>query len=253
VVLRSLSFDDLGGEGSPCLIELPYSMTQGGGLELFFREYSPTGGYFGVWSIVLADRPDIPARILSPVEEERVSEGMEPRTEPIELKPSLKKLRPGERLGTVKAPGRKKESPSAGERAKIKKEPSETGKKKEDGVKPSGKAGKTRGKKVIPEKKEAEPQKEEKERSAGDGEKGAKTKKRESAANKPREKSSHGGDEKRPGPEIELPREPDGSMRLRQPDDPLVPEIKGPDEDKNASPRPPRVEDKAEGLSDTIP
>lgn len=227
-VLRSLGFGDLGGERSLCLIEVPYSMTQGGELELLFREYSPTGGYFGVWSIVLADRPDIPVKILSPAEGERISEGMEPHTGPLELKPSLKKLRPGEKQGAGKAPGMKSEGSGTVERAKIKKGAPEKAGEKGDGARPPVKTGKSRGKAAVPEKKKPEP-------------------------DKPREKSSRGGEGKNPAPKIELPREPDGSMRLRQPDDPPAPEIKGPDEKKNAPPRLPRVEDKTKGLSDTIP
>ena len=253
MVLRSLSFGDLGGEGSLCLIEVPYSMTQGGELELFFREYSSTGGYFGVWSIVLADRPDIPSKILGPAEGERVSEGMEPRTGPLELKPSLKKLRPGERQESRKAPGMKREDSNAAERVKIKKGVLEKAGEKGEGTKPSVKAGKTRWKKAVPEKKKPGPEKKGKEQSAADGEKKQSVKKNEPATDKPREKSSRDGEGEKPAPKIELPREPDGSTRLRQPDDPLVPEIKGPDEKKNAPPRLPRVEDKARPYPDTNP
>ncbi len=259
IVLRSLRFGDLSGESNPCLIEIPYSMTQTGELELFFREYSPTGGYFGVRSIVLTDQPAIPRKIIVSTEKEKPADSMEPRSGLIESKPELKKLRTGkkekaEKPGSEKAPGKKKAGGIIDERAGSKDGTPEAGEKKSAEVKAATLKGaaktRGRGKVIAAEKKKPDAKKEGKKTPERDDEKKAQPKKNDSAQDRSAEKKAQGGEVRKAEPKIEVPREPDSSIKLRQPDDPSAPEIKAPDEKKNIQPKMPQVNDRTKDLPD---
>lgn len=259
LVLRSLRFGDLSGESNPCLIEIPYSLTQTGELELFFREHSPTGGYFGVWSIVLTDQPGIPKEIVVSTEKEKPADSMETRSGLVESKPELKKLRTGkkekaEKPVSEKTPGKKKAGGGIDERQGSRDGTLEAGKNKGAEVKGTTLKGaakaRGRGKGIVAEKKKPEAKRERKKPPARDDEKKAQPKKYDSAQDKSAEKKDLGGGVKKAVPKIEVPREPDSSIKLRQPDDPPAPEIRAHDEKNIIQPKLPQVNDKIKDLPD---
>ncbi|HPQ52006.1 MAG TPA: hypothetical protein PK253_02065 [Spirochaetota bacterium] len=59
-LLKSFRYRDLQEMRKPFVLNLPYEITYDGAVELKFREYSDTGGFWGVWDVVVSDQYDLP-------------------------------------------------------------------------------------------------------------------------------------------------------------------------------------------------
>ncbi|MDY6932639.1 MAG: hypothetical protein SVZ03_00275 [Spirochaetota bacterium] len=55
-LLRTLKFGSIAEDENPYMIEIPFELTTDGKIDLLFKEQSTSGGFFGVWDIILSDR-----------------------------------------------------------------------------------------------------------------------------------------------------------------------------------------------------
>ncbi len=67
---------DITYRNNPYRLELPYDLTLDGNIVLEFREYSHSGGFWGVWDVVVTDGPDLPASIEVPAVSESAESKM---------------------------------------------------------------------------------------------------------------------------------------------------------------------------------
>ena len=93
-LLKVLSFGDITHKKNPYRLPLPYDLTVDGKVEILFKEYSNTGGYWGIWDMVITDA----GYLAGPVKKGDVREGdkdsMKIRERIVEEKKELKKERP---------------------------------------------------------------------------------------------------------------------------------------------------------------
>jgi hypothetical protein len=59
-LLKSFRYKDLQEMRKPFVLSIPYEVTHDGAVELKFREYSDTGGFWGVWDVVVSDQYELP-------------------------------------------------------------------------------------------------------------------------------------------------------------------------------------------------
>lgn len=59
-LLKSFRYSDLREMRKPFVLSIPYEVTHDGAVELKFREYSDTGGFWGVWDVVVSDQYELP-------------------------------------------------------------------------------------------------------------------------------------------------------------------------------------------------
>lgn len=94
MLLKSFRYKDLLEMRKPFVLNLPYEITYDGAVDLKFREYSDTGGFWGVWDVVVSDQYDLPDTLPGEAVDKAGAE-MKIRDPLIEMKKELRPEKPG--------------------------------------------------------------------------------------------------------------------------------------------------------------
>ncbi len=164
--VRTLSPAYLTEEHPPLGVEVPFDLSQDGRIEVLFKEYSLSAGYWGIWDIIVTETPAMPERVegAAPVDEKGK---MVPAERLLGPGPAEKKAKgkiekgdgkegagpgktPAVKKAGVKKPGAADAKPDKGRKpGKGKKSPAGTGKKAAPLEKKDDKSGKG----AVPERR----------------------------------------------------------------------------------------------------
>ncbi len=72
--IARLSFADAMKKSEPLVFEIPCHLTMDGKLTLEFREYSSSGGFFGIWHMALSDSFEKPNIFIAPLDTQKMIE-----------------------------------------------------------------------------------------------------------------------------------------------------------------------------------
>lgn len=67
-LLKTLNFGEITRENNPLMMEIPYDLTQDGAIDIVFNEHSMSGGFWGVYDIIISNRESLPEKLV-PAEE----------------------------------------------------------------------------------------------------------------------------------------------------------------------------------------
>ena len=62
-LLNTFTYGEIQGVMNPYIMKIPYDLTVDGQVSIIFREYSPAGGFWGIWDIILSHHEKLPERI----------------------------------------------------------------------------------------------------------------------------------------------------------------------------------------------
>lgn len=93
----SLNFGDINRYNNPYMLELPYDLTIDGSVEIIFKEYSYSGGFWGIWDIIVSDSYQLPDKNSLPPEKKDIS--LDIKEKIIEKKGTMDKIKPEKNKG----------------------------------------------------------------------------------------------------------------------------------------------------------
>lgn len=113
-LITVLNFGDITEENNPYRIDIPYDCSIDGSVTIRFQEYSPSGGFWGIWDIVVSESVEMP-KVITREDVEKSKKRMQPKEKLLE---SDKKPRKRRTTAEKKAPTEKVKRPEEKKRRK---------------------------------------------------------------------------------------------------------------------------------------
>ena len=107
--VASLNYGDVNEENNPYIIEIPRDCTIDGAIEILLRDYSPRGGFWGVWDVVVTQSYKLPEKAVKGTKSlESKERRMDVKSRLIERKKKLQKRKPERKKRKIKKKGKPK-------------------------------------------------------------------------------------------------------------------------------------------------